>query len=1218
MKTWKPRLAGLLAGLMLVSMLPTAALAAERPPDGDVPAIAEIGAKIGDDYVKAEPQQPQIAPMSMMPLEVERYDLDMTGYLPEELREVEIATVLENLDVWSSSSYPTENPEDVAVWAKWGYYDEDGDYVSENDDFYMVDDSLTLDLSSYSQYSRRVYLELIVGTADQLNLNNTRYIVDVELSSYDDLLTATAADAEGVPIDVYDTYLSENNRYGNIYQIGVDKNDWTSGEQASLTLALSTEFSGLTATAYEGYYESLEEIPADAVDITSQLMGTGYLEDYSYQSHYEGMPQVTLVLYRGEKLAFVLPLILYFYEDGLSISYSSDLYADQESGSSRRSVTDTTDYDYQEHNYPYYTITLDPGYPADGIYYYELTMYNPADPTVQNNGIAYVDKAVVGYYATADAIPEDAADIKAQLFSDAYTTGGYGADFSGGITFTIVDINGEIYWVGLRTVENQGEEELPPAPTPDSADTYFQMETAVSPDEGTYIQAYVMPYDADSYYYNGYQTVFLLNRNSQSSDVYAVSSDTVTPVFYTGNQVEMFAGHNGSSGVKQISGETPVEFISGEAIPYSAAAENGTDLKNYWVTFLTQQSGPKLFVNATNDESHYVVVDGEEIPQREVFLTDEYNNHHDVFFANIGDQNITGLYVRLENAQNVALDPYWTIGETTTLSAFTTTEQINSYGELANVAKIRLVPATDENGNVLAGTVSGTLVIGYTGGGTGPVEEVRISLTGVAGAPKITTETVVDGVQYVPYSSLIQTNNMYESDAVTFELTGGELPEGVIVKPNGEVYGVPTEYGEFTFTVTAVYRGDETLSDSKEFTLTILDNTNENVENATDTGYELLDRVPDTMDSYTDQVFRSNGEYGQFVDFWLDGEKLVEGEDYISEEGSTKITIQAQTFRNAGRGTHTLAAEFRTGGSENLDSELKRTAQNYSSTVSSGSGSSGNNSSDTTYPVTVSQPNFGTITVTPKNASKGDTVTITVQPEQGYQLESLKVTDNQGNAVELTEKNGAYTFVMPSGKVDIQGTFTPIEPPDGRTPFTDVHRSDWFADAVAFVYEEGLMAGTSVNAFSPNAATTRGMIVTILYQMEGRPESSDTYFADVPINQYYAQAASWAAEQGIVSGYGDGKFGPDDPITREQIVMILMQYIQYRQMDTSAHSDLSQFVDRDAIDQCALDAMAWANAEGLMNGKGSGVLDPKGPATRAEVAAILTQLCTLIQRADEG
>ena len=144
------------------------------------------------------------------------------------------------------------------------------------------------------------------------------------------------------------------------------------------------------------------------------------------------------------------------------------------------------------------------------------------------------------------------------------------------------------------------------------------------------------------------------------------------------------------------------------------------------------------------------------------------------------------------------------------------------------------------------------------------------------------------------------------------------------------------------------------------------------------------------------------------------------------------------------------------------------------------------------------------------------------------------------------------------------------------------------------------------------------MIVTILYQMEGRPESSDTYFADVPINQYYAQAASWAAEQGIVSGYGDGKFGPDDPITREQIVMILMQYIQYRQMDTSARSDLSQFVDRDAIDQCALDAMAWANAEGLMNGKGGGGLDPKGPATRAEVAAILTQLCTLIQRADEG
>ena len=115
MKTWKPRLAGLLAGLMLVSMLPTAALAAEPPPDEDVPEISEIGVRIGDDYVKAEPQQPQIAPMSMMPLEVERYDLDMTGYLPEELKSVEISTVLENLE---GSYEPTTNLEDVAVWAK--------------------------------------------------------------------------------------------------------------------------------------------------------------------------------------------------------------------------------------------------------------------------------------------------------------------------------------------------------------------------------------------------------------------------------------------------------------------------------------------------------------------------------------------------------------------------------------------------------------------------------------------------------------------------------------------------------------------------------------------------------------------------------------------------------------------------------------------------------------------------------------------------------------------------------------------------------------------------------------------------------------------------------------------------------------------------------------------------------------------------------------------
>jgi len=374
-------------------------------------------------------------------------------------------------------------------------------------------------------------------------------------------------------------------------------------------------------------------------------------------------------------------------------------------------------------------------------------------------------------------------------------------------------------------------EELPEAPTPASQDTYFRMNGAVG------LNAYVMPYDADSYYYNGYQTVFLLNHeydNETYEWVYnPVTDENIVPNFYTGNKVVMFAGHNGASGVKQVSRETELAFQHGVPVQYSAAAENGADLKNYWVTFLTKQSGPSLFVNATNDESRYVEVPGEgegetvKIPQREVFLTEEYDNHHDVFFANVGDADMTGLYVKLEDAQNIALDEYWTIGETTTLSAFVDfsdkdiEDRYTNYGELKNVAKIRLVPQVVD-GVESAGEISGTLVIGYTGEDDVVDEEVRIALTGMAGTPKITTESVVEGIKYVPYSSVIQTNNMYGSHDVEFTIVDGDLPYGMSLRANGEVYGVPTEAGEFTFTVRAVYYKDPQRSDSKEFTLAVL------------------------------------------------------------------------------------------------------------------------------------------------------------------------------------------------------------------------------------------------------------------------------------------------------------------------------------------------------------------------------------------------------------
>lgn len=179
-------------------------------------------------------------------------------------------------------------------------------------------------------------------------------------------------------------------------------------------------------------------------------------------------------------------------------------------------------------------------------------------------------------------------------------------------------------------------------------------------------------------------------------------------------------------------------------------------------------------------------------------------------------------------------------------------------------------------------------------------------------------------------------------------------------------------------------------------------------------------------------------------------------------------------------------------------------------------------------------------------------------------------------------------------------------------PFTDVKSSDWYYDAVRYVKSEGLMAGTSDTAFSPNTTTTRGMIVTILWRLAGSPEVTGTQFADVDDGQYYADAILWASKNSIVSGYGDNAFGPNDPITRQCMATILYRYAEYADYDVSAAADLSEFADEAEIAAYAEAPLAWASAEGLISGMGDGILAPQGSATRAQVAVILYRFCQLL------
>lgn len=171
-------------------------------------------------------------------------------------------------------------------------------------------------------------------------------------------------------------------------------------------------------------------------------------------------------------------------------------------------------------------------------------------------------------------------------------------------------------------------------------------------------------------------------------------------------------------------------------------------------------------------------------------------------------------------------------------------------------------------------------------------------------------------------------------------------------------------------------------------------------------------------------------------------------------------------------------------------------------------------------------------------------------------------------------------------------------------PFDDVAQADWFYDAVRFVYENGLIAGTGGTAFSPQANTSRGMIVTILYRLEGTPGAGANTFSDVAAGKYYTDAVAWAAENEIVSGYGDGKFGPEDAITREQMAVILMNYAKFKGYDVSMSTDLSKYTDEGSISGWAKDAISWANAAGLIRGD-SAKLTPAGYAERCQVTAIL-------------
>lgn len=328
-----------------------------------------------------------------------------------------------------------------------------------------------------------------------------------------------------------------------------------------------------------------------------------------------------------------------------------------------------------------------------------------------------------------------------------------------------------------------------------------------------------------------------------------------------------------------------------------------------------------------------------------------------------------------------------------------------------------------------------------------------------------------------------------------------------------------------------------------------------------------------------------------------------------NEFESCKYTF---TTNSQGKTVLTLLAE------DGIISWIKRTSTSPSRSGSSSSSSSSGSSSSYAVSVSSSVQN-GTVSVSPKNAGKGDTVTITITPDSGYELDSLTVTDKADTVINCTKNSdGTYTFTMPDSTVTIQATFKEIQSEEIQSaalptelPFTDVASSDWFCEAVKYVYENSIMQGTSSSTFEPNTKLNRAMMVQILYNLEGAPASDNSGFDDVADNAWYADAIAWAANSGIVNGVGDNLFAPTAEITREQMAVMLYNYCVFKSVELPVVRGSGSFADSASISSWAEEAVNAMYQGGILNGKGEGVFDPQGTATRAEVA---TMFMNFLQR----
>ena len=521
--------------------------------------------------------------------------------------------------------------------------------------------------------------------------------------------------------------------------------------------------------------------------------------------------------------------------------------------------------------------------------------------------------------------------------------------------------------------------------------------------------------------------------------------------------------------------------------------------------------------------------------------------------------------------------------------------------------------------------------------------------------PSITTTALADGAENTAYNATLEASG----DPTSWEIAEDTLPDGLTLNEStGEISGTPTADGTFNFTVKATNTGG---SDSEQLSITIDAQTNVPVTGVTLSQTELS--LTEGNTAQLTATVKPDDATNKNVTWSSDDTSVatVDATGKVTAVSAGTATITVTTvdggYKDTCQVTVTAALVPVSGVTLNKDSLALGVGDTETLTATVAPANAANQSvtwassapsvatvdaagkvtavapgtatitattvdggftaictvtvrpyippANPNYRITVEATQGGTVTADPTAAKAGATVTLTPAPDAGYQVGSVAVTDRFGDAVAVTEQaDGTYTFTMPNGQVTVTVTFE-----QAPLPFPDVTEGDWFYDAVRYAYETGLMDGVGDSLFAPNSETTRAQLVTILYRLAGQPAvSGDLPFTDVEAGTWYTDAVAWAAENGIVNGTTDTTFAPGDDITREQLVTVLYRYAESKGYDVSASADLSGYPDAGQVQDYAQPAMAWAVAEGIVEGV-DGNLNPTGDATRAQIATILMRFC---------